>query len=135
MTTSNEETFDRISLYFLAIFVSPILFGAVFSIYSQLAFEDYYSFGSTVFVAAIISFPFFAVTAFPISLYVDFSARFKGYSNWKKAILFAASGSLIGILGYVVLNNYSSVVLMLCFGIIGGLCHFFVLSLIKKIIR
>ncbi|MHA6261551.1 hypothetical protein ACXYMX_16950 [Sporosarcina sp. CAU 1771] len=135
MTTSYKETFDRFSLYFLAILISPILFGGILAIYSILSFEDSWGFGPTVLLGVLYSFPFFVFAAFPISLYIDFSVRFKGYPNWIKALLFAGFGSLAGLLGSVVLYDLFPITFMFLFGMIGGLIHFLILALIKKGIR
>lgn len=77
MTISYKETFDRFSLYFLAILISPVLFGVFMALYSSIFSQDSWGFGPTVFVVTLYSFPFFALAAFPISLYIDFSARIK----------------------------------------------------------
>lgn len=136
MTTSYQETFDRFSIYLLATFISPILFGVLLAFYSNISFEDSCSsFGPTVLVVALYSFPFFLAGAFPVSLYIDFSARIKSYPNWIKALLSAGFGSLAGLIGSVILNDLFSIIYMFFMGMIGGLIHFLVLFLIKKIIK
>ena len=135
MTTNYKETFDRFSLYFLAVLISPILLGAFLATYSIISFEDSWGFGPTILVVILYSFPFFAFAAFPVSLYIDFSARVKSYPNWIKAHLYAGFGGLVGLLGSIVLYDIYSIIFMLVFGIIGGVIHFFILALIKKVIK
>jgi len=135
MTTDYKETFDRLSIYILAILISPILFGAFTATYTIIAVEDSWGFGPTFLLVILFSFLFFALAAFPVSLYIDFSARVKGYPNWKKAFLYVVFGSLAGLLGSIVLFEIYSVFIMLFFGIIGGIIHFFILTLIKKVIK
>lgn len=132
MTLNYKETFDRFSLYFLTIFISPILFGVLMAIYSTIAFQDSWSFGPTVLVVALYSWPFFAFGAFPVSLYIDFSARTRDYSNWIKALLYAGFGGLAGLIGNVILYDLYSMTFMFIFGMVGGLIHFLVLSIIKE---
>lgn len=134
MTTNYKETFDRISLYLLALLISPIFFAACIATYSVISFEDSWGFGPTVMVSILYSFPFFALAAFPISLYIDFSARIRSCPNWIKALLYAGFGGLAGILGSIVLYNIYSILFMLVLGIIGGVIHFFILALIKKVL-
>lgn len=103
MITNYQETFDRFALYLLAIMISPVLFGGLMAIYSGLFFgDDMWSFGPTVIVVAYYSFPFFLFGAFPSSLYIDFSARIKGSPNYIKALVYAISGSLAGLIGSIV---------------------------------
>lgn len=135
MTTNYKETFDRFSFYFLAILITPILFGVLLAIYSILSFQDSWSFGPTVLVVALYSFPFFAFGAFPVSLYLDFSARTKNYPNWVKVLLYAGFGGLAGLVGSVVLYDLFSIIFMFIFGMVGGGIHFSVLVLIKKFIK
>lgn len=135
MTTNYKETFDRISLYFLAVIISPIPFGIFLALYSTLFLQDSWGFGPTILVVALYSFPFFAFGAFPVSLYIDFSARTKNYFNWIKVLLYASFGGLVGLLGNVVLYGFFSVITMLALGMVGGIIHFFVLVLIKKFIK
>ncbi|KXH87525.1 hypothetical protein [Sporosarcina sp. HYO08] len=135
MTTNYKETFDRFSLYFLAILISPVLFGGILATYSIIAFQDSWSFGPTVLVVALYSFPFFAFAAFPVSLYIDFSARTKNYSNRVKTLLYAGFGSLAGLLASVVLYDLFPTIFMFIFGMLGGVIHFSVLALIKKFIK
>lgn len=86
MTTSYKEIFHRFSLYLVAIMISPVLFGGLMAIHSILFFEDnIWNFGPTVLVVTLYSLPFFLLTAFPISLYIDFSARIKSVPNRIKA--------------------------------------------------
>ncbi|MCM3711934.1 hypothetical protein [Sporosarcina luteola] len=135
MTLNYKETFDRFSLYFLTIFISPFLFGIFMALYSMIAFQDSWGFGSTVLVVGIYSWPFFGFGAFPVSLYIDFSARTKMYPNWGKALLFIGFGGLAGLLGSVILFNLYSIIFMLILGMFGGVIHFFVLALIKKLFK
>ncbi|MFC5602509.1 hypothetical protein [Sporosarcina koreensis] len=135
MTFNYKETFDRFSFYFLTIFISPILFGVFMALYSMIAFQDSWSFGPTVLVVGIYSWPFFAFGAFPVSIYIDFSARTRDYPHWKKAVLYAGFGGLAGLLGSVILYNLYSMIFMLTFGLFGGLIHFFVLALIKRFFK
>jgi hypothetical protein len=135
MTTNYKETFDRFSLYFLAILISPIFFGIFMAIYSIIFFQDSWSFGPTLMVVALYSFPFFAFGAFPVSLYLDFSDRTKNYSNWVKVLLYAGFGSLAGLVGCVVLYDLYPIIFMFIFGMVGGVIHFSVLALIKKFIK
>ncbi|QUW22992.1 hypothetical protein JSQ81_05315 [Sporosarcina sp. Marseille-Q4063] len=135
MTTNYKETFDRFSLYFLAILISPILFGVILAIYSMISFQDSWGFGPTVLVVALYSWAFFAFGAFPVSLYLDFSARTKSYPNWVKALLYAGCGGLAGLVGSVVLFDLFPIIFMLIFGMVGGVIHFSVLVLIKKFIK
>lgn len=135
MTLNYKETFDRFSLYFLTIFISPILFGVFMALYSMIAFQDSWSFGPTVLVVGIFSWPFFGFGAFPVSLYIDFSARTKLYPNWAKALLYAGCGGLAGLVGCLILYDLYSITFMFIFGMVGGVIHFFVLALIKKIFK
>lgn len=135
MTHSYKETFDRFSIYFLAIFISPILFGAFLALYSIITFQDSWSFGPTALVVALYSLPFFLIAAFPVSLYIDFSTRTKNYPNWKKALVYATLGGLAGLLGSVVLYDLFSISFMIIFGMVGGIIHFSVLALINKFIK
>lgn len=135
MTTDYKETFDRLSLYILAILISPILFGALIATYTIISVEDSWGFGPTILVVILYSFPFFAFAAFPVSLYIDFSARYKSYPNWVKALLYACFGGLAGLLGSIVLYNIYSIFFMLFFGMVGGVIHFFILGIIKKVIK
>ncbi|MCM3758533.1 hypothetical protein M3197_13790 [Sporosarcina aquimarina] len=135
MTTSYKETFERFALYFLAILLSPILFGILLASYSMIAVQDAWGFAPTVFVVALYSFPFFALLAFPVSLYIDFSARFNNYSNSLKTLLYAGVGSLAGLLGSVILYDLFSLISMILLGAIGGVLHFLVLTLIKKVFK
>ncbi|WP_060209987.1 hypothetical protein [Sporosarcina koreensis] len=135
MTTSYKTTFDRFSIYLLAIFVSPVLFGAFMALYSMIAFQDSWSFGPTVLVVALYSWPFFGFGAFPVSLYIDFSARMKNYPNRVKALLYAGSGGLAGIVASVILYDLFSMIFMFIFGAVGGIIHFVVVVLIKKFIK
>lgn len=135
MTTSYKEIFDRFSLYFLAIIISPVLFGGLMAIYSTLFFEDSWSYGPTVLVVALYSFPFFLFGAFPISLYIDFSSRIKSVPDKIKAFLYTFSGGLAGLLGGIVFFNLYSIISVFFFGLVGGLTHFFVLVIIKKFIK
>lgn len=135
MTTNHKETFDRLSLYFLAILITPILFGALIATYTIISVDDSWGFGPTMLVVILYSFPVFAFAAFPVSLYIDFSSRVKSYSNWIKAMLYAAFGGLAGLLGSIVLFEIYSVLFMLFFGIIGGVIHFFILAIVKKVIK
>ena len=133
MTTDYKETFDRLSLYILAILISPILLGAFIATYTVISVDDSWGFGPTFLVVTLFSFLFFAFAAFPVSLYIDFSARFKSYPNWIKAMLYAGFGGLAGLLGSIVLYDIYSILFMLFFGMIGGVIHFWVLAIIKKL--
>lgn len=135
MTTDYKETFDRLSLYFLAILISPILFGTLIATYSVIIFDDSWGFGATIIGVTLYSFPIIALAAFPVSLYIDFSARTKSYPSWIKALLYAGFGTLLGLLGSLVLYDLDSIMSMVIFGIIGGVSHFFILALIKKVIK
>jgi hypothetical protein len=135
METSYKTIFDRFSIYLLAIFVSPLLFGAFMALYSMIAFQDSWSFGPTVLVVALYSWPFFGFGAFPVSLYIDFSARMKNYPNWVKALLFVVSGGVAGLVANVILNGLYPMIFMFLFGMVGGVIHFIVLELIKKFIK
>ena len=135
MITNYNETFDRFSLYFLAILISPILFGVFLAIYSIISFQDSWSFGPTVLVVALYSLPFFAFGAFPVSLYLDFSARTKNYPNWVKIFLYAGFGSLAGLIGSIVLSDLFPIIFMFIFGMIGGAIHFSILALIKNLVK
>lgn len=135
MTLNYKETFDRFSLYFLTIFISPILFGVFMALYSMIAFQDSWSFGPTVLVVGIFSWPFFGFGAFPVSLYIDFSARTKLYPNWAKALLYAGIGGLAGLLGSLILYDLYSITFMYIFGMVGGVIHFLVLAIIKKLFK
>jgi len=135
MTTDYKETFDRLSLYFLAILITPILFGAFIATYTIVYVDDSWGFSPTMLVVILYSFPVFAFAAFPVSLYIDFSSRVKGYPNWKKTMLYAGFGGLAGLLGSIVLFEIYSVLFMFFFGMIGGFIHFFILTLIKKVIK
>lgn len=134
MTQDSQMTFERISLYILAIIISPILFGIIFATYS-LILQDSWSFGETVFVVTLYSFPLFAFTAFPVSLYIDFSLRIKNFPSWKKALLYACFGGIAGILGSIVLHDLVSILYMFLFGMAGGVMHCFILYLIKKVTK
>lgn len=135
METSYKTIFDRFSIYLLAIFISPILFGAFMALYSIIAFQDSWSFGPTVLVVALYSWPFFGFGAFPVSLYIDFSARIKNNPNWVKVLLYAGSGGLAGLVASVILYDLFSMIFMFLFGMVGGVIHFVVLVLIKKFIK
>ncbi len=135
MTTTYKETFDRISLYFLAVIISPIPFGIFLALYSILFLQDSWGFGPTILVVALYSFPFFVFGAFPISLYIDFSTRTKNYLNRIKALLYAGFGGLAGLLGSIVLYDLFSIITMFVFGMVGGIIQFFILTLIKKVIK
>ena len=135
MTTNYKDTFDRISLYFLAILISPIFFGIFMAIYSIVVFQDSWSFGPTVLVVALYSWPFFAFGAFPVSMYLDFSTRTKNYPNRIKVLLYAGFGSLGGLIGSVILYDLYPIIFMFIFGMVGGIIHFSVLTLIKKFIK
>lgn len=135
MTLNYKETFDRFSLYLLTIFISPVLFGAFMALYSMIAFQDSWSFGPTVFVVALYSWPFFGFGALPVSLYIDFSARMKNYPNRVKALLYAGSGGLAGIVASVIFYDLFSMIFMFIFGAVGGIIHFVVVVLIKKFIK
>lgn len=71
--------------------------------------------------------------AFPVSLYIDFSARIKNCSKWIKTFLYAGFGSLAGLLGSVVLYDLFPILSMLIFGMVGGVIHYFILALIKRL--
>jgi hypothetical protein len=133
MTTNYKETFDRFSIYFLAILISPIPFGVFLATYSIISFQDSWSFGPTVLVVALYSLPFFGFGAFPVSLYLDFSARTKNYTNWIKALFYAGFGGLAGLIGSIVVYDLFSIIFMFIFGMVGGVIHFSVLALIKKL--
>jgi hypothetical protein len=135
MTQNYKETFDRFSLYFLAIFISPILYGVLLALYSAISFQDSWSFGPAVLVATIYSFPFFAFAALPVSLYIDFSARTKNYPNWVKTLLYSGFGSLAGLLASAVLYDLFSIIFMFIFGMFGGVIHFSMLALLKKFFK
>lgn len=135
MTTDYKEIFDRLSIYILAILISPILFGAFIATYTIVSVEDSWGFGPTFLVVILFSFLFFAFAALPVSLYIDFSARVKDYPNWLKALLYAGLGGLAGLLGSIVLFEIYSVFFMLFFGMIGGVIHFLILAVIKKVIK
>lgn len=135
MTTTHKATFDRIALYFLAIFISPILFGVFLALYSIISLPDSWSFRPTVLVGALYSFPFFMFGAFPVSLYIDFSVRTKNYPNWVKARIYAGFGGVLGLLMSIVLYDYYSIIFMFVIGLFGGVIHFFFLALLKKIIK
>ena len=132
MTYTYKETFDRFSLYFFAIFISPILFGVFMALYSIISYQDSSSFGPTVLVVALYSLPFYAFAAFPVSLYIDFSAHIKNSPNRVKALLYASCGGLAGLLGSVVFYDLFSIPFMFIFGMFGGVIHFIVLVLLKK---
>ncbi|WOV82981.1 hypothetical protein PGH26_08490 [Sporosarcina jeotgali] len=104
MTQDSQMTFERISQYILAIIISPILFGLIFATY-LLILQDSWSFGETVFMVALYSFPLYAFTAFPVSLYIDFSLKIKNFPSWKKVLLYAFFGGIAGILGSIVLHD------------------------------
>lgn len=135
MELNYKDTFDRFSLYFLTMFISPILFGVFMALYSEIAFQDSWDFGPTVLVAALYSGPFFWFGAFPVSLYIDFSVRTRNYPEWKKALLYASFGGLAGLLASVIFYSLYSIFFMLIFGMIGGVIQFSVLMLIKKLIK
>ncbi|MCM3639310.1 hypothetical protein M3152_16540 [Sporosarcina luteola] len=135
MTLNYKETFDRFSLYFFTIFISPILLGVFMALYSMIAFQDSWGFGPTVLVVGIYSWPFFGFGAFPVSLYIDFSARTKMYPNWAKALLYIGFGGLAGLLGSVILFNLYSIIFTFIVGMFGGVIHFFVLALMKKVFK
>ena len=135
MTTNYKDTFDRFSLYFLAILISPIFFGIFMAIYSIVVFRDSWSFGPTVLVVALYSWPFFAFGAFPVSMYLDFSTGAKNYPDRIKVLLYAGFGSLGGLIGSVVLYDLYPIIFMFIFGMVGGIIHFSVLILIKKFIK
>lgn len=132
---SYNETFNRFSLYFLAMLISPILFGVLLAIYSITFLQDSWNFGPAIMVVILYSFPFFMFGALPVSLYIDFSARIKNCSKWMKKFLYAGFGSLAGLLGSVVLYDLIPILSMLIFGMVGGVIHYFILALIKMIIK
>lgn len=135
MTLNYKETFDRFAFYFLSIFISPTLFGVFMACYSTVFYQDSWSFGPIVLVVAVYSWMFFLFGALPVSLYIDFSVRTKGYPNWAKALLYVGFGGLAGILGSVFLFNLYSIFFMFLFGMVGGLIHFFVLTVLKKFFK
>lgn len=131
MTPTYKTTFDRFSIYFLTIFISPVLFGAFLALYSIITFQDSWSFGPTVLVVAVYSLPFFAFGAFPVSLYIDFSSRTKNLPNWAKALLYVGFGGIAGLLASVILHNLFSMIVMFVFGMFGGVIQFLVVALVK----
>ncbi len=135
MTTTKKVTFDRLALYVLAVLISTVLFGVVGSFYSIIISGKYGEFGPTFFGMALLSFPFFALAAFPISIYIDFSSKIKTNSQWIQALLYIGSGGLVGLLVAVILNEFYLLISMLFFGIIGGVIHFLILTVIKKVIK
>lgn len=135
METSYKTIFDRFSIYLLGLFISPILFGVFMAIYSIIAFQDSWSFGPTVLVVALYSWPFFGFGAFPISLFIDFSARMKDRPNWVKALIYAGSGGIAGLIAGVIFYDLFSMILMFLFGMVGGVIHHVALLLIKKLIK
>ena len=80
------------------------------ALYSIISYQDSSSFGPTVLVVALYSLPFYAFAAFPISLYIDFSAHIKNSPNRVKALLYASCGGLAGLLGSVVYNMFFNTV-------------------------
>lgn len=135
METSYQTLFDRFSLYLLAIFISPILFGAFMALYSMIAFQNSWGFGPAVFVVALYSWPFFGFGAFPVSLYIDFSARMKHLPNRVKAMVYAGSGGLAGLIASIIFYDLFSIIYMFFFGMVGGVIHFLLLLLIKKLMK
>lgn len=105
------------------------------ALYSIISFQDSWSFGPTVLVVALYSWPFFGFGAFPVSLYIDFSARMKNYPNRVKALLYAGAGGLAGLVASVILYGLYPMIFMFLFGMVGGVIHCFVLFLIKKLIK
>ncbi len=135
MEADYKETFDRISLYVLALLLSPVLFAAILAVYTVITFDDSWGFVPTLLVVALYSFLFFALTAFPVSLYIDFSNRTKSYSTKIKCLMYAVFGALAGFIGSLILYDMYSIFFMLIFGMIGGIIHFVVLMVLKKIIK
>ena len=135
MTQSNKELFDRFSVYFLAVFISPILFGSVMALYSKLTIQEYWSFGDSVLSYSISSLPYFLLVVLPVSLYIDFSARTRELPHWAKALLLAGSAGVVALLHSLVLYSPHSTLFMFLFGMIGGMLHFALLTLLKKLIK
>lgn len=132
-STAYKRVFDRVSLYLLAVFVSPVLFGVCLALYSAVFVQDSWSFGPTVFVTALYSLPFFAIGAFPVSLFIDYSSKTKQQSRWIKGLLYTGFGGLAGLIGSIILHDIFPVLFMIAFGMLGGLLHFGIVELIKKI--
>lgn len=130
--TAYKRVFDRVSIYVLAVFLSPVLFGACLAFYSGLMVDDSWGFGPTVFVTAIYSLPFFAIGAFPVSIYVDFSARTIQRPRWIKSLLYVVAGSVAGLLGAILFGDMFSILVLALFGAVGALIHFGVVELVKN---
>lgn len=135
MAADYKETFDRFSLYVLALLISPVLFGAILAVYSLIVFDDSWGFVPELLVVTLYSFPFFALMAFPVSLYIDFSSRTKSYPTKTKGFLYVVFGAVAGFICSLILYDMFSTFFMLIFGMIGGLVHFVILTLIKKVIK
>ncbi|GEM_PF-3773390 len=135
LSTAYKRTFDRLALYLLAVFLSPMLFGACLALYSVISVRDSWDFGPTALVAAVYSLPFFALAACPVSLYVDYSAKTRGKPRRFKLLIYAVSGGLAGLVGSLILQEIFSILFMTSFGMVGGLVHFGVIELLKKLFK
>lgn len=133
--TAYKRVFDRLSLYVLAVILSPVLFGACLALYSMAMVDDSWGFGPTVFVTALYSLPFFAIGAFPVSIYVDFSARTVQKPRWIKSLLYLVAGSIAGVLGAILFGDMFSILVLALFGAVGALVHFSAVELVKKLFR
>ncbi|MGG0642569.1 hypothetical protein ABE021_01320 [Sporosarcina gallistercoris] len=133
--TAYKRVFDRLAIYVLAVFLSPVLFGACLALYSMAMVDDSWGFGPTVFVTALYSLPFFALGAFPVSLYIDSSVRTKQSPRWIKSLLYTGAGSIAGLLSAVQFGDMFSIPVMALYGAVGALVHFGVVELVKRLFR
>lgn len=124
-------TFHYFLSYSLAVLISSIFFGMLLAIYLVTSFKNPLSFNALFLISSLYSFPFFALGAFPISLYVDFSARIKSSSNWLKILIYASFSTLAG---FIAVNIFDMMNSMFIFGLFGGIIYFYILRLLKKII-
>ncbi|WP_040285056.1 hypothetical protein [Sporosarcina koreensis] len=131
LAAAYQSTFDRLAVYLLAVFLSPLLFGACIALYSLLVFDDSWGFGPTALVTAVYSLPFFLFLALPVALFIDFSPKTKQRSRKMKILFYAGAGCLAGLLGAVIFGELFSGIDLGIFGIVGGLAYFSVLELLK----
>lgn len=134
-STAYKRVFDRLALYLLAVVLAPVLFGACLTLYSMAMHEDSWGFGPTTLVIALYSLPFFALGAFPVSLYIDSSVRTKQRPWWIKSLLYVGAGSLAGLIGAVLFFDLFSIPAIILYGAVGALIYFGVVELVKKLFR
>lgn len=131
LAAAYQRTFDRLAIYMLAVFLSPLLFGACIALYSLVFFDDTWGFGPTTFVTALYSLPFFLFLALPVALFIDFSPKTKQRSRKMKILFYAGAGCLAGLLGAIIFGELFSGIDLGIYGIVGGLAYFGVLELMK----